>query len=132
MKSFQYYRCQKSIAVVLIVTVLALLVLPVQIHVHHKMDMDGHDDHVVDYHMVLEDIDDSEHITHGDTHVIETSTDFITKQSSDNLYKVAAVVVLFFIMSLQIFSYYQRRYHSIRLNYHKHYSLSPPLRAPPL
>lgn len=132
MSSFQYYRYQKSIAVILIVTVLALLLLPVQIHLHHDSNLLGHGDHVVDYHMLLEHIDDSEHITHGDAHVIETSTDFINKQSSDNLSKIAAIVILFFIMSLQTFSYYQRRYHSIRLNYYKHYSLSPPLRAPPL
>ncbi|NOG58887.1 MAG: hypothetical protein HND53_00160 [Proteobacteria bacterium] len=111
---------------------MALLVLPVQIHIHHDLDMHGHDDHAVDYHMVMENIDDAEHINQGDTHVIESSADFITKQSSDNLFKIAAVVVLFLIMSLQLFSYYQRRYHPIRLSYQKYYSLSPPLRAPPL
>lgn len=125
-------RNQKSIALLLVVTVLALLVLPVQIHIHHDLDMHGHGDHAIDYHMMMEEINDAEHITHGDTHVIETSTDFITKQSSDNLFKITAVVFLFLIMSLQSFSYYQRRYYSIRLNYQKYYSLSPPLRAPPL
>ena len=114
------------------VTVIALLVLPVQIHIHHDLDMHGHNDHAVDYHMVLDDIDDAEHFNEGDTHVIETSSDFITKQSSDNLFKFAAVVVLFLVMSLQLFSYYQRRYQPVILNYQKYYSLSPPLRAPPL
>ncbi len=114
----------------LIVTVAVSLLLPVQIHIHH--DKHGHDDHAVDYHMVLDDIDDAEHTNQGEAHVIETSTDFITKQSSDNLFKIAAVVVLFLMMSQQLFSYYQRRYHPIRLSYQKYYSLSPPLRAPPL
>jgi CDP-diglyceride synthetase len=125
-------KSQKSIAMLLMVTVLALLVLPIHIHLHHEHGMHGHHEHVVDYHMVLDGNDDVEHINHADAHVIETSSDFITKQSSDNLFKLAAVVVLFLIMSLQFFSYFQRRYQPVRLNYQKYYSLSPPLRAPPL
>jgi hypothetical protein len=125
-------KSQKSIAMLLMVTVLALLVLPIHIHLHHENGMDGQHEHVVDYHMVLDSNDDVEHINHDDAHVIETSSDFITKQSSDNLFKFAAVFVLFLIMSLQAFSYYQHHYHPIRLNYQKYYSLNPPLRAPPL
>lgn len=132
MSCLQHYRYQKAIALLLMVTVLTLLVLPVLIHIHHDSGFGEHDNHAIDYHMVLEIIDDAEHISHGDTHVIETSADFISKQSSDNLFKIAALLAIFLKMSLQTFSYYQRHYHSVRIIYQKHYSLSPPLRAPPL
>lgn len=132
MKFFQNYQYRKTIAILLVVTILSLLIFPVQIHLHHEQGTHGYHEHVIDYHMVLDDIDNIEHIKYGDAHVIETSSDFITKQALDNPFKFVALLVLFLIMPLQAFTYYQHHYHPIRLNYQKYYSFSPPLRAPPL
>jgi hypothetical protein len=120
---------QKPIALLLLVTVFVLFVLPVHIHLHHDLNMEGHGGHVVDYHMILDDVD---HLSQGDLHVFETTADSIFKQSTDNLFKIVALAVLLLVMSLQTLLYYQRRYHPLNLNYQKYYSLSPPLRAPPL
>lgn len=126
------YRYQKSIAWLFIVTILTLLLLPIQIHIHHDMESGSHDDHSIDYHMMMDEIEDTEHFSHSDTHVLETTTDFIGKQKADNLFKVAVFTILFMLVSLQTFSCYQRRYHLIHIRYQKYYCLSPPLRAPPL
>lgn len=122
----------KSIAWVLIVTVFTLLLLPVQIHIYHDVESVNHDVHAIDYHMMLAGVDDAEHFSHGDTHVLETAADVIVKQTVDNLFKAAIFVVLLLLVSLQIFSYYQQRFYSLHFRYQKYYSLSPPLRAPPL
>ena len=125
-------RYQKSIAWALIVTVLTLLLLPIHIHMHHNFESGSHDDHIVDYHMIMGDVEDADHFSHGDTHVLDTATDVMVKKTADNLFKVAVFVTLFLLVPLQTFSYYQRYFYSLHLRYQKFYSLSPPLRAPPL
>ncbi len=123
--------CQKPIAWLLVVTLFLLMLLPIQIHIHHDLDFDSHlgDEHVIDYHVMFGGVD---HAFQEESNVLEMSSDFIAKKSTDNLFKVVAFFVLFLLMSLQAFSYYQRRYYSIQFNYQKHYRLNPPLRAPPL
>jgi len=125
-------RFQKSIARLLIATIFTLLLLPVQIHIHHDFESGSHDGHAIDYHMMMDDIEDADYFSHGDTHVIETTTDFMVKQTADNLFKITVFVILFLLVPLQTFSYYLRYFHSLHLRYQKYYSLSPPLRAPPL
>ena len=126
------FKFRETIVWLLLITLSAILIYPVQIHLHHEQSTHGHHEHVVDYHMLMDGINDVQHINHSDAHVIETSSNFITKQSSDNLFKLVTLIVLFLIIPLQAFSYYQHHYHPIRLNYQKYYSFSPPLRAPPL
>ena len=125
-------RYQKSISWVLIATVFALLLLPVQIHIHHDLESVSHDNHTIDYHMMMDGVVGADHFSHGDTHIIETSTNYMVKQAADNLFKVVALVILFLLLPLQTFSYRQRYFHSLLFHYQKYYSLSPPLRAPPL
>ncbi len=123
---------QKSIAKLLIVTIFVLLLLPMQIHLHHDMQSGSHDAHFIDYHMMMYEIEDTEYLSHSDAHVLENTTDFIVKQTADNQFKVAVFMILFMLVSLQTFSYYQRRFHLNHFRYQKYYRLSPPLRAPPL
>lgn len=121
---------QKLITWSLIVAVFVLMLLPIQIHVHHELGLDSlySNGHAIHYHMMIDDID---HAPKGQIHTIEIVSDFIIKQSSDNLFKATAFIILFLLVTLQIFSYYQLRFHSIEINYQKYYILSPPLRAPP-
>ena len=123
---------QKTIAKLLIVTLFTLLLLPVQIHIHHDMASGSHDDHAIDYHMIFDEFEDADHFFQSYTHDLETTTDFIVKQTANNQFKVSVILILFMLVSLHTFSYYQRRFHLKHICYQKYYSLSPPLRAPPL
>jgi hypothetical protein len=123
---------QKPIAWSLVVAFLLLTLLPIQIHIYHDLESGSHDDHAIDYHMMMDDTEDVDHFSLSDTHVIETTSDFVVKQTADNQFKVAVFVIFFLLVPLLTFSYYQRYFHTLHFHYQKYYSLSPPLRAPPL
>jgi len=119
----------KAISWLLIAVILAIVVLPTHMHLHHVDETpSASHHHAMDLHVIYEQLGDGHH---DNAAVIDNVTDFLIKQLNDNPLLLAILVILVLTIALVRFFTRHRLVNNIGLR-QDCYLLSPPLRAPPI
>ena len=119
----------KSGCWMLVLTILALMLLPMDFHLHHMDETTNFEhDHVIDLHLIT---DSAGLAHHQDATVLSATPDILLKQSNNN--PLASVALIFLLIQLVVisFNYIQRIYNKSISLPGFYYHLIPPLRAPP-
>ena len=126
----QMYAKRRMISWLMVVALIAVVLLPTHVHLHHETDsysITSHE-HKVDLHVFSSQIDQAHH---EDATVIDTVSDMLIKQFDDN---PLAPFILFAILMILTFTRLVTRFRIFNhLNFSQFfYHINPPLRAPPI
>jgi len=118
----------KKISWLLVLAMLALILFPVHMHLHHDQEaLSTLHEHKIDVHVNTNQIDQGHH---DEATVIDTASDLLKNRLDDNL--LVPFILLTFILVIVVGRQVTRYYRFNHIHFFEHINhITPPLRAPP-